>query len=133
MSETRQGSFNNWYAKNAANFNNKRRQRYHADSKVREAARARAAEYRQRASDVPEQRDGLNTTARVAVALGISPQTLRNWEARHLIPRATFGSRHRLYSDHQVVLLKPLTHFPHNSDKFKDVRREAFLHWNDAG
>lgn len=128
---SRQDSFNDWYARNAADFNAKRRERYHSDPQSRALARARAASYRERAySTVPEQRDGMNTSARVASQLKISPQTLRNWEARLLIPKARYGNAHRLYTDHQINLLRSMVAHPTSSPEFKDARRMMFKFWD---
>lgn len=130
---SRQNSFNDWYGRNATDFNARRRERYHSDPTIRVIARQRAAEYRQRASDVvPEPRNGLNTSARVAAYLDISPQTLRNWSARYLIPKALYGTHHRLYTDHQMELLKAMVIHPTNSDEFKDARRQVFKLWGGA-
>lgn len=128
---SRHDSFNDWYSRNAADFNARRRQRYHDNPEVRLIARTRAANYRERAlSTVPEQRDGLNTSARVASQLKISPQTLRNWEARYLIPKARYGNTHRLYTDHQVELLRSMVAHPTNSPEFKEARRAVFQLWD---
>lgn len=129
---SRQDSFNNWYAKNAADFNAKRRARYHADPTVRFNARVRAAQYRQRGAELPDQRDGFNTSARVASQLNISPQTLRNWEARYLIPKARYGNRHRLYTDFQVELLRDMVAHPIHSEEFKEARRAVFRLWEET-
>lgn len=128
---SRQDSFNDWYARNATDFNAKRRLRYQENPEVRFNARVRAASYRQRAlSTIPEQRDGLNTSARVASQLKISPQTLRNWESRYLIPKARYGNAHRLYTDRQIELLREMVAHPTNSEEFKNARRAVFKLWD---
>jgi len=131
MTERRSSSFGAWYSTNAEDFNRLRRERYQANPALRQVARARAAAYRQRVSDsIPEQRDGLNTTARVAYYLGISPQTLRNWEARYLIPKARYGNAHRLYTDRQMELLKAMTEVSISTAAFADARRAVFRLWD---
>jgi DNA-binding transcriptional regulator YiaG len=128
---SRSSSFGAWYETNADDFNAKRRERYQADPTLRSLARARAAAYRQRMSDsIPDQREGLNTTARVAYYLGISPQTLRNWEARYLIPKARYGNAHRLYTDRQMELLKAMSEHPTNTLAFAEARRALFRLWD---
>lgn len=52
---------------------------------------------------------GLWTTGQVAAALGVSPVTLRSWDARYGLGPATRQSgRHRRYSDSDVARLRTL-------------------------
>jgi DNA-binding transcriptional regulator YiaG len=128
---SRSSSFGAWYETNADDFNEKRRKRYQSDPVFRAIAQARAKGYRQRMSDsIPDQRDGLNTSARVAYYLGISPQTLRNWEARYLIPKARYGNSHRLYTDRQMELLKAMTECSISTSAFAEARRAVFKLWD---
>lgn len=130
----RQSSFNAWYSRNADDFNAKRRQRYHEDPTLRIKARTQAAAYRKaqaEAGTLPEQRGLFNTSARVAALVGISTQTLRNWEARYLIPRATHGQAHRLYTPHQTSLLMAMAEVSDNPAQFAQARRAVFMHWAD--
>lgn len=103
-------SFNSWYGRKSQEYNKDRRERYQTDPAFREKARLQAAAYRQRLRNenfpVPERRKGLNTSTRVAALLKVSTQTLRNWEAKGVIPKASNGGKHRLYTDHQVALLE---------------------------
>lgn len=110
IERTRQNdSFNAWYSRRKASYNEERRERYQQDSEFRERARLQAAKYRQRIRDdnhIPDRRQGLSTSTRVAALLKVSTQTLRNWEARGVIPKTTQGGKHRLYTDHQVGVLE---------------------------
>lgn len=135
--ERARSSFNGWYDRNAEAYNAERRRRYQVDAEVREKARKAAAEYRRRVSggtgELPALRNGLHTSARVAAALGVSTQTLRNWEARGLIPEPSISSKHRLYTEGQVNLLKKMVEASDSRAEFEVARTNLFVEWEDAG
>lgn len=57
----------------------------------------------------PDRDQGLWTTGQVASALGVSPVTLRSWDARYgLGPTTRESGRHRRYSDTDVARLRTL-------------------------
>ncbi len=66
------------------------------------------AELIQIAEEVTETTDEiLLTVDQVAVQLGVSPQTVRNWETQgKLVPSCRTGGGHRRYSQKQVTALK---------------------------
>lgn len=129
-------SFNAWYDRNAASYNAERKRRYHEDPEIREEARLAAANYRKRVAEggveLPALRGGLYTSARVAALLGISTQTLRNWEARGMIPKPTLPGKHRLYTKRQVELLSALIAAETRSE-FEIARTNLFVEWEEAG
>jgi DNA-binding transcriptional regulator YiaG len=133
MAERRNDSFNKWYGEHADAFNARRQQAYAADPALRAKARAAAKAYRKKAaksSEIPEIREGgLSTSSRVAKILGITRQTLMNWEERGLIPRptASTGTR-RLYTEKQLDLLDDLYTSIGQPD-FDEVKRELWQQW----
>lgn len=132
MPEGVNSRFKNWYERHGAAFNAERRARYKNDPQLRRRAQEAATRYRTQTvlrGEEPERREGLWTTAGVAYQLGVSPQTLRNWEARGLIPKATHGGKHRLYSIQQVQLLASFhSWLMAKHDHLSDY---VFAHWND--
>jgi DNA-binding transcriptional MerR regulator len=75
------------------------------------AARARTQGQGHRVPATLERDRGLWTTGQVATALGVSPVTLRTWDARYgLGPTQRPSGRHRRYSDHDVQRLRTLQH-----------------------
>lgn len=132
---TRQNdSFNAWYSRRKSSYNETRRERYQKDSDFRERARLQASQYRQRIRDenhVPERRQGLSTSTRVASLLKVSTQTLRNWEARGVIPKANHGGKHRLYTDSQVGLLESFFEIVREDPKsYAEYHKIMFKIWN---
>ena len=130
-----QAVFKSWYDRNRQAFNDKRRKRYRQDPEARLIAQQSAAAYRTRprGDEEPERREGLWTTTGVAYQLGISAQTLRNWEARGLIPVASYGVKHRLYSTGQVELLALFHYCVSSKDPACDaVIAQVFDQWATA-
>jgi hypothetical protein len=101
-------SFRQWYNRNATAYNQERQRRYSSDPDARIAAQLRASEYRERVRNghVPKAKNGLYSTAFVALYLSVSTQTIRNWEAKGLIPKAIHGGKRRLYTWAQLLLLR---------------------------
>lgn len=123
-------SFNAWYERHAESFNEERKQKYASDPELRERARVAAKDYRQRRSartDIPDtNKAGLSTSSRVAAILGITRQTLMNWEGRGLVPRPQ--GKHRLYTEKQVDLLEDL-HQSLNTPDLESAKSELWQQW----
>ncbi len=134
MSDARRNSFNSWYERKGEEYNAQRRKRYQDNPELRAKARQQAAIYRQTIRNEDHgpygMRDDFYTTTGVADILGISNQTLRNWESKHLIPKATYGDKHRLYSQDQVDLLVTMVNASGDSDNFNHARRILFSQWD---
>jgi DNA-binding transcriptional regulator YiaG len=128
---SRANSFNKWYGEHADAFNARRQEAYAKDPEMRAKARAAAKAYRQKtagSTDIPEARGGLSTSTRVARILGITRQTLMNWETRGLIPKPTTPGKHRLYTDRQLDLLDELYSSIGKPD-FELVKSELWALW----
>lgn len=125
--------FKKWYERNKKKFNADRKKKYQANAELRAKARQAAAEYRTRTSgDEPEKRNGLFTAPGAAFEIGVSAQTLRNWEAKGLIPASSHGDKHRLYTPYQVQLMTHVYKAVNDKrlDDYSDVINYVFRHWN---
>jgi len=112
-------TFNDWYEENKDELSTKRSQRYRDDPTHRTDAIARARDYRERRKQgtaVERQHfrpiNGVQTevysTGAAADIIGTYNQMIINWEKRKWIPRPIFEGDLRLYTAHQVALLKEL-------------------------
>jgi DNA-binding transcriptional regulator YiaG len=136
---TRQSkAFKAWYDSKGATYNEARRQKYHTDKERREKARLQAAEYRQSVKEtgkLPELRRGLYTISHLAAVLRISMQTVRNWEAKGMIPKTNQPGKHRLYTPEQVRLLLQLLKLPLKTEddqiKFDHFHTLVFQRWDE--
>lgn len=118
--EQNRTAFQQWYARNKEGHNALRRSKYSSDERLRTEARERARQYRlDRKSGVKVRRvyrrnvSGKDVelfgSAHTADILGISAQTLLNWERRGWIPFVTSESGgHRMYSSKQIDLIARL-------------------------
>ena len=127
-------SFNKWYGTHAETFNASRKERYANDPELRARARAAAKAYRDKQAegrtDLPPLRAGLATSSRVALIIGITRQTLMNWEERGLIPKPTTRGKHRLYTENQVDLLDSLYAAMRAGDDVESAKTELWATWN---
>ena len=118
--------YQRWYERNKEKFNEKRRKRYQQDPKYRKRQQKYLAESRSRArsrrqAPVP---DGRLSVRAVAEEIGRDVQTIRAWEQRGLIPKSVNERGHRVYTEHQLKLLKDLrdylsTYSPQKKTEFK--------------
>lgn len=119
--ERNRASVRRWYAANREEYSALRRRRYKANPKLRAKARKAAAKYRRdRQRGLIQVRRTLSrtlngvavtvyTSGHVTDRIQCSPQVLRSWEERGWLPRPIFeGEKHRLYTAHQVGLIKLL-------------------------
>jgi hypothetical protein len=137
-STTQKEAFRAWYDRNRRAFNAARRQKYLTDRARREKARSQAAKYRQSVREtgkLPALRRGLFTVSHLAAVLGVSAQTVRNLEAKEIIPKASHPGKHRLYSAEQVSLLQQLMKIPLKTEddqiRFDHFRIVVFQRWNE--
>lgn len=102
-----------WYGENRDDYNALRRDKYAASKNSREKARLRAAAYRADSPTIERklyrELDGKRvrvfSTGEVAARIKRTPQMLRNWHAKGLIPASSFSDKHRLYTKRQVTML----------------------------
>ena len=150
MSETTQEphTFRKWYAKNGADLNAKRRQRYAEDPSYRDKAKVSSGMSRQRRKE----RGGVAETSVLRVVdgkeiemfrvsavgemIGKSPDTIRLWCRKGWIPNGEAGE-HRLYHLHQIKLLKVLAETLEKSRYKKSYKKTLqacteFIHENWA-
>lgn len=108
-----------WYRQHRDEYSDERKRRYRTDKKRRDKARKAAASYRKARKkghaisrtlhrDVNGVQVEVFSTGMVADESGCSSQALRNWETKGYIPPSIFPDRHRLYTRHQVELIKLL-------------------------
>ena len=108
-----------WYHAHREEYNTKRRAKYAESIGVQNAAKNRSKHYRLQRQhgviierevwkDIGGKRVQVYTTGMVADMLCRTPQTIRNWEHRGWIPSALFKDTHRIYFEHQVMLMKKL-------------------------
>lgn len=126
LQEKNRETVRKWYHGHSEEYNDLRRQRYAEDKEVREKARQRAREYRNRrrkgasissdpvwryvngsgACDYGHgRRIRVWSTGQIAEIIGATPQMLRNWERKGWIPDSIFPDKHRLYTGEQVNLI----------------------------
>ena len=123
-------------------YNAKRRKQYADDPKARLKALIRSRRYREqlRAGHTPdpsEQYREINAELHRVYALpeaarsiGISPQTIRNWENRALIPEAMREGRRRVYTQQQIDLLKVFAKVPNDNRKERLIAADyVFDNW----
>lgn len=98
-------AYTKWYNANKATFNQKRKERYHADPELRQKIIQQSLAFRTSKRSLIS--EGITyTVTEAAEALGMSAQTLRKWEQQQLIPSAKNGVGIRRYTEKQVELLK---------------------------
>lgn len=111
-------NFKQWYAKNKDELNAARKERYHSDPEYRQKIieRQKIARHKKPRPVTPIERrsfreiDGKKTQVfrigAVCEYAGCSERTLRGWEQDGLIPPPTIPGRHRVYTEHQALLLR---------------------------
>ena len=112
-SERAKAQHRKWYDENREDYNALRRQRYKENKEARERARERAARYRSEDHTIERELtrkvNGKQTrvfsSGEVAAQMNRTPQMLRNWESAGLIPKSSFGDKHRLYTKAQVRMI----------------------------
>ncbi len=114
--ERRNEQYRKWYATNRDGFNARRRERYAGDKELREKARENARNQREirRERGGPKEttvvRNGVEVYRAAAAGqlIGRSPDTIRQWVMRGLIPDNQGDWTHRTYTMKQVKLMKRL-------------------------
>ena len=100
-----------WYHRNKEEYNARRRERYANDPELRQKARERAKKQKRTASTRTLKRE-LNgklvdvfTTGQIAHAIGLTPQTVRNWVREGLVPDSVFEDKHLLFTKVQSNMI----------------------------
>lgn len=114
--ERQKKAFKRWYERHKKSFNAKRKERYRKDPEYRNKViqTVRKARERVRAVDEPKIRVReykgkevpVFSITDVAVKIERSPDTIRAWEKRGLIPKPVFPGSIRLYTKAQILLLR---------------------------
>jgi hypothetical protein len=139
--------FQRWYDKNKQALNAKRQHKYRTDP----AYRAKILEYQrsQRKAKAAQRQYKETLFGQVVRAYSIREasqiikrqvQTLTLWEKKGFIPPTIFGTAHRFYTHHQVMLLRELVSIVTkayakriNNGKVKAAieaqRAKIFAHW----
>ena len=140
--------FQRWYNKNKHALNAKRQHKYHTDP----AYRAKILEHQraQRAAKAAQRQYKKTPFGQVTRAYSIGEasqiinrrvQTLTQWEKKGVIPPPIFGTAHRFYTLHQVMLLRELVSLVTNASPQRISNREIeaeiakqrakiFAHWH---
>ena len=114
MNQEKSGSsFDRWYKDNGEAYNQARRERYRADKAYRQKVLKQSEEYRKKKPAAAKPRVVRTDLAigEAAQMLGISTQTLRQYEDKKYLPSAKAKSAHRRYTLHQVGLIRELVNF----------------------
>lgn len=99
-------AYSDWYERNKETFNKKRKKRYHSDPEYKATVRG----YQKGTPKEPlPPVEGLFTLAEAAAQIGKNAACLYAWEREGLVPQAYRRGAQRVYTAHQVELLKKLT------------------------
>lgn len=132
--------FQQWYSKleNRDSLNKRRRERYAKDKKYRTKALAATRDWRKRNPVVPVKKPKTYLTiSEFSAAVGCDPQTIRDLEAKGMLPPAGGPKSHRRYLKKHVKLVKPLisyrakTHYrdPRYKDRVSSLSAEIHAGW----
>ena len=118
QTEAGKTKFQQWYERNQAKLNKKRRARYHKDKAYRKkqllsTKRWRERTRKERAKMRPPKTHF--TIGEVAERIGCYPKTLQNLERAGLLPVMTDGTSHRKYTEAQIELIRELVEFRQNT------------------
>jgi hypothetical protein len=131
-------AYQKWYERNRIAFNQRRRVRYANDADYRERVVNNTRKARSTRQTSPQVSRTFLYIGEAAKEIGRDVQTIRAWEYRGLIPRSVNTRGFRVYSTHQVQLLKELAEFLStfvrgNEEQFKaqleEVRNRLHNHW----
>ncbi len=132
LADPGKAAYRRWYAKNKAEFNKKRREKYKKDSNYREKAIANTHSYRERGpatvmeDSLYRELNGKNIEvfriSTVGQQIGRSVQAIRQWERSGIIPKPLFDGGHRMYTKKQITLMKRVVKA---SDKWR-YRQEKY-------
>lgn len=137
MSKKKEGTaFGRWYEQNKTDLAARRRKRYKEDPEYRQKAKDNANRSRRRVieGEPPEQYQ--YTFDDVAVELGVSVYTLRDWRRRGYFPEP-FRHNQRLYfSSAQLALLHDLKEFlsgggARRPDDLEVMKNTVFMNWEN--
>jgi hypothetical protein len=109
--------FAEWYKKNAKALNARRRKRYDADPEYRKRQLVSTRKWRvQRKRWLKEHPPKPKPKTRFTISeaaeqIGCDIQTIRLLERKGLLPSATDGHKHRMYTKKQISLMRPLIRY----------------------
>lgn len=100
-----QERYRGWYDRKGEERNERRREKYARSPKARKENRVRAKKWREKGAAptrefyrfVDGKRVRVWTTGQIAAKAGVTPQTLRLWDAAGLLPPPEFHKGHRYY------------------------------------
>lgn len=125
MSDNRRDYYQQWYDKNREARNERRRERYEKDAKLRARERERVRKYRAQMQDPAEVgkmfrelngvRHEVFRVGDVAKQIGAHASVIRRYEKQGAIPSPSFPGEHRLYTAHQVGLIAEICNFKRNT------------------
>lgn len=109
-------AFRNWYERNKANHNTKRKDRYHTDPEYREKVLETQQRYRESVSAEKQVEGGVlkkvggkmvpaYRVSVVAERIERTIQVIRIWERDKKIPKPSIPGAHRYYTEGQIQLL----------------------------
>lgn len=115
----KESPFKKWYSTNKESLSDTRKARYKNDAAYREEVLERQRKYREdhptpsragesRIKTVNGKKVEVFRITEAGTMIGRCDQTLRDWEAKGIIPKPTVQSAHRYYTKFQVTLLKEL-------------------------
>jgi len=115
VKQKNQENFKSWYEENKAEYNKKRRERYKKDKKYHDKTVAfsqatKAKKAAEKGDRVVREWEGqeiyVHRIGEVSSEIGKSVFTIRDWESSGAIPKPIFPGAQRVYTDHQLKLLK---------------------------
>lgn len=133
--ERAKSAYRKWYDKNRETHNERRRQAYASDPKLREKALEKQREYR--ATERGNNGDGKHfrkvgnkkvevfRIGTVAEIVGRDIQVLRLWEKKGRIPKPTIKSAQRFYTQRQVDLIQEFVQLMDEVRYQRNTREEA--------
>ena len=127
-------AYGKWYSEHKKTYNEKRRERYKNDPEYRKRTQSNSKSYRK--SKQVERDKGTRTVGKITVTvhslkevadlLSRGIQSISNWEKKEWIPKCVFDEHKKLYTTHQVELMKPLAKITtkYRAGGFKGKRQE---------
>lgn len=140
--------FAKWYEKNREKLAERRATRYRQDPEIRKRAQqtSRRSRLRKQGKDLnlgpaPPTRSfrkigddvvEVFKIGKVAEMIGRSAQTIRLWESKKSIPTPTFDEPQRIYTYHQIELMKGLAKAINEKFDLGEVINDIWNRWNDV-
>lgn len=150
MADEKPTPYQKWYAVNKERLSVRRKQLYNSNPELREKIKERQKRYRE--SNPSRSKAGqtkvrmidgkdhvVHRIGEAAVLISRDEQTIRNWEAKGLIPRPSVPGVHRYYTATQISLMCELREviddLRYNKGAFpsalKEQSEKLLTHWKD--